>query len=352
MLYNLQIQKILIQVQTIASPVDKIKLLKEAINIADANNDIEWGVDLRLQIIRVELCTASCTERMPAFTWILNIHDQYPELCREVTFMSEYGYMILTAQRNADVSLDQCNTILEDYKKRLLRNNYTLRSYYSSKIRLAFQRDKLDEVKEYIQLRKAEQRDDLSCLACEIHDLVEYEFRTGGVLELFHVGADIFSGNVRCYDVPFKTICLAVHLVSRFGHDDSADMLFKIADALLYRLGVTDMAKIGDIGRIIYYFTGRNKNIAWELFERFLSWSINCEDYYNFQFSSCVLSLFKGSGTRRLNVSPQVPWYNSSGIYELPVLYDYYRDQAETLAVKFDARNGCTNFIEELNSIR
>jgi hypothetical protein len=350
MLHNLQIQKILVKADTVKSPYERVKLIKQAINIADAHNDIEWGFDLRKQIIEEEKSTSSCIEGLPAFTWMLEIYDQHPEICRESNFMLEYKWMIQAARRNAGVSLQQFESIVEDYKTRLLRNSFSLHSYYSAKAQMAFQQNKLDEAKEYLELRKSEKRDDLSiCVACEMHDLVEYEFLAGNIEEAVSIGADIFSGKECCKYIPFQTVCVAVNALAKQGLGNSAEQLLKIAEFTLGKMEDTDMSNIGYIGKLIYFLTGRNKDKAWNMFEKYLSWSINCEDYYNFQFSSGSLSLFKGSGTRSLTVSSEIPWYKSSGVYELPELYDYYKNQAATLADKFDARNGRTNFNDELD---
>ncbi|MDR1595225.1 MAG: hypothetical protein LBS43_12205 [Prevotellaceae bacterium] len=350
MLHNLQIQKILVQVDTIKSPYEKVKLLKKAINIADGHNDIEWGFDLRKQIIEEEKNTSSCIEGLPAFTWILEIFDQHPDICNESDFMLEYKWMIQAARRNANVSMQQFESIVEDYKTRLLRNGFSLHSYYTSKAQMAIQQNKLDDAKEYLELRKSEKYDDLSfCVACEIHDMVEYEFLAGNIEKAVSLAADIFSGKECCKYIPFQTVCIAVNILNENGLGDSAEQLFKITDFTLGKMEDADMSNIGYIGKLIYFLTGRDKNKAWEMFEKYLPWSINCEDYYDFQFSSGALSLFKGSGTHRLNVNSEISWYKPSGVYELPELYDYYRNQAETLAAKFDARNGCTNFTDELN---
>jgi hypothetical protein len=351
MLYNLQIQKLLIRADNVKSPYDRIKLLKRAVNIADTNSDIEWGFDLRKQIIEAEHRTSSSVEGLPAFTWLLDTHETHPELCSETAFMTEYKWMIRAARRNADISLEQFDAIVEDYRTRLLRNSYTLHSYYSAKAQMAFQQNRLDEAKEYLDLRESEKLDNFSCPACGQHDLVEYEFLSGNIREAVRLGADIFSGKIMCRHVPFKTVCLAVNVLDKYGYDDSADVLYKIAGTLLDRTQTVDMSNIGNIGRLVHFFTRRDKNRAWEMFERYLRWSINCEDYFNYQFSVGSLSLFKGSGTRCLNVSVQMPWYNPSGVYELPVLYGYYKNQAATLAAKFDARNGCTNFADELSDM-
>ncbi|MDR1582579.1 MAG: hypothetical protein LBS55_04860 [Prevotellaceae bacterium] len=352
MLHNLQIQKLLVSADTVPSPYEKVKLIKKAINIADAHNDIGWGFDLRKQIIEAEQNTSSCAEGIPAFVWLLETHKNCPEICDEKDFMPEYKWMIQVARRSANVSMQQFESIVEDYKTRLLRNGYSLHSYYTAKVQMAFQQNRLNEAKEYLDLRKSEKRDALSCcVACEIHDLVEYEFLCGDITKAVTVGADIFSIKEYCRYIPFRTVCVALNILNKHGYGNSAEQLFKIANLSLQRMQTGDMSNIGYIGLIIYFLTGKDKNRAKDLFEKYLDWSLNCEDYYNFQFSSRSLSLFKGSGNCSLNINSAIPWYKPSGVYELPELYEYYKNQATTLATKFDARNGNTNLTDELSSI-
>jgi tetratricopeptide (TPR) repeat protein len=352
MLHTLQIQKLLIRANAVQSPFDKMNLIKRAINIADANNDPEWGFDLRKQIIEIEKSTSSCIEGMPAFAWILETYEQHPEFCDESDFLMEYKWMVQAARRNASVSLEQFEAIIEDYKKRLLRNGFSLHSYYSARAHMAFQLNELDEAGKYLKLRASEKRDDLSfCLACELHDLVEHALLCGDVPEAVSVGMKVFTGEEHCKYVPFNTICTSVNIFEDCGYEESANKLFKIASLKLSEMQDSEMYNIGYIGKLIFFITKRDKKKAWDMFEKYLAWSIDCEDYYNFQFSSGVLSLFKGSGTHPLNISSRVPWYNPSGIYELPELYAYYKNQAVSLAAKFDARNGNTVFSDELASM-
>jgi hypothetical protein len=260
--------------------------------------------------------------------------------------------MIQAVRRNANVSLEQFNSIVEDYKTRLLRNGYSLHSYYSAKAQMAFQRYRLDEAKEYLDLRKLEKHDKLSfCVACDLHDLVEYELLSGRVVEAFEVGMDLFAGREYCKYIPFQTVCLCVNQFERHGSRKIADKLFNIAVSGLDSMQFADTSNIGYVGKLIHFLTRKDKNEAFAFFEKYVSWSVNCEDYYNLMFSFGVLSLFKGSGSRELNVSPEIPWYQPSGVYELPVLYDYYNNQATTLAAKFDARNGGTYYTDELSTI-
>ncbi|MDR1897051.1 MAG: hypothetical protein LBR10_09710 [Prevotellaceae bacterium] len=351
MLHNLQIQKLLVKASAVQSPYDRIKMVKEAVSIADVHNDIERGFDLRRELIILEKGTSSSIESFPAFTWMLEAQSQHPDLFGDKDLILQYKWMVHAAMRNAEVSATQLESIMEDYKIRLERNGFTLHSYYSARTHQAFMMNELDAAREYLVLRGGEKRDDLSfCEACEISDLVEYEFMTNNIKRAFRVGVDLFSGKSYCKYIPFQTICNSLNILQSNGYEHDAASLFEVADNELERMKNSDMSNIGYVGQLLHYLIGIDKERAWEYFERYVAWSIDCEDYFGFRFGSGALSLFKGSGARRLNVTSALPWHNSKGIYELPELYDYYKNQATALAMKFDARNGGSSFINELNN--
>lgn len=352
MLHNLQIQKLLVKLESIVSPYDRVKTLKEAIAIADAHNDIEWGFDLRKEIIAEEKDTSSCIEGLPAFTWMLAAYEEHPELFDEKDFMLEYKWMVAAARRNANVSMPQFENIIEDYKARLLRNGFSLHSYYSARTHMAFMLQKYDDAKEYLTLREKEEHDDLSfCIACEVHDLTEYEFFTGNIEKALMVGADLFSGSLDCKYIPFQTICDFINILETRGYSEKAEELFCMADSELRRMQATDMSNIGYVSELILWLTKKDNKKAWEYFANYAFWSINSEDYYNYQFSTNVLPLLKEGGTRELVVNADLLWYNKNGVYNIQEIYEYYLQQATTLASQFDERNGNSNFKEYLATI-
>jgi hypothetical protein len=344
----------LVKIDTVKSPHERIKLVKKAIDIADMNNDIEWGFDLRRRIIEEERNTSSCLDSPPAFAWILKTHEHNPELCDESSFMMEYKWIVQAACRSASVSMQELDIMFEDYKRRILRSGYSLHSYYSAKTELAFQQNRLDEAKEYMELREYETRDEISCCkACETYDRLKYKFLSEDFVDVMPIIKQLFEEKKRCKYVTLKALATINNELDKYAYDYDTDDddLYKLLEMELKKMKNTDMSIIGHIGKLIFFHTRRDKNRAWEMFEKYLPWSINCEDYYNFRFSSGSLSLFKGSGTRALNVGPEIPWHKPSGIYELSELYDYYYNQAATLAAKFDARNGCANFTVMLRSM-
>jgi tetratricopeptide (TPR) repeat protein len=346
MSYALQIQKLLLQRDRISSPDDRIALLKQAINIADACNDIEWGFDLRLDLIRDEKETSHCDESLPAFTWILDIYEKNPELFNEEDFLWEYKWMLGSVRRNSLISLEQIESIIEDFKTRLLRNGYSLRPYYTTKAHLAFFLDNLDDARKYIEMRNLEVRDEMSnCRACELDDDVELELRLGNFEKALTMGNSMLTKKVTCTHMPFSCYCTCVKYFQKAGDMEKAYEYFQKAETDLAEL--SDISQISEIGIMVRFLTDFDKEKAWTFFEQHAHWNIDSEDYLDFLFSVSVLPLWAGEGKRVLNVNPSLEWYRKDNTYDLKEVYNFYYKKAKDLAERFDKRNGNSYFSEQ-----
>jgi hypothetical protein len=348
MSYNLQIQKLLVKRNTVNSPSDKIALIKQAINLADAHNDIEWGFDLRLDLIRDEKDTSHCDESFPAFAWILDTYDRNPDTFDESNFLWEYKWMLGSARRNSSISLEQIESIAEDYKVRLQRNGYSLRAYYAAKSHMAFSVNELEAAKEYIELRDKELRDDMSnCHACELDDNVELELRLGNFDKALTVGNDMLTKKVTCSHMPFSAYCTCVKYFHKAGDTERALEYFNKAEADLAAFE-DDTSQVSEIGNLIHFLSYYDRDKAWRYFAQYAHWNIDSEESLDFLFSISVLPLLRESGTRRIQVNSSLPWYRADDTYDVAALYDYYHSRAKTLADKFDARNGNDFFNQQL----
>ena len=71
MKYTLEIQKLLLQAQNKnLHPREKANLLKEAIRIADENEDVEWATEMRLDLIYELNLLSADTEEIAVFSKI------------------------------------------------------------------------------------------------------------------------------------------------------------------------------------------------------------------------------------------------------------------------------------------
>lgn len=80
MKYTLEIQKLLLQAQNDnLHPREKANLLKEAVRIADENEDIQWAVEMRLDLIYELNLLSADAEEIAVFSKIL---DNYMKTIR------------------------------------------------------------------------------------------------------------------------------------------------------------------------------------------------------------------------------------------------------------------------------
>jgi hypothetical protein len=343
----LQIQKLLLQRDKLSSPNDRITLLKQAINLADTHNDIEWGFDLRLDLIMDEKETSRCNESLPAFTWILDAYDKNHELFNEENFLWEYKWMLGSVRRNSLISLEQIESIAEDYKTRLLRNGYSLRPYYTTKAHLALFLNNLDDARKYIDLRNKEIRDGMAnCRACELDDDVELELRLGNFEKALTVGNNMLTKKVTCTHMPFSCYCACIKYFREAGNMGKAYEYYQKAEADLAEL--SDTSPIAEIGIMLRFLTDYDSEKAWSFFEQHAHWNIDSEDYLDFIFSMNALPLLKNGGSRILNVNSSLEWYKEDNTYDLKEIYNYYHKKAKDLAERFDRRNRNDYFGEQL----
>lgn len=350
MAYNLEIQKLLLAIRNL-NPEDRIKSLKQAIQIADSHNDIDWGFDLRLKLIGEEKNTSHCNESFPAFAWILDVSDKNPDYFDESDFLWEYKWMLGSARRNSNISMEQIEHIAEDYKVRLLRNGYSLRPYYTSKVHLGFFLGNWEDSKKYIDLRNKELRDDMAnCQACEKDDDVDLYIALNQLEKAETVGSELLNKKLTCAHMPFATYCSFTYAYAKAGNKEKAQEYFLKAEGDLSDLD-DDTSQIAQIGDLIYFLSSSDPEKAWDFFENYVEWNNNSEEYIDFRFSIRILPLLKQGGKRELEINSDIPWYNKSNHYHIEDIYNFYLNRAQLLANNFDKRNGSKYFNQQLKEV-
>ena len=235
--YNLHIQKLLIQVDAEKSPQNKVSLIKQAISLADLHNDIEWSFDLRI-ILFEEFKMPKLEDMMPAFVWLLDAFDNNPELFDEEELLWIYDWIIYVSSKDYNISLEQLNAMLDDYKNRLLRCGYSVRTYYKSKIALGFVIEDFDMIHENLTLRNQSVNDDMSSNEFDdLSDDISYYLQTGNIdkaIELFpeikklntdtiHISSSYAEEITRCkrFDIIDQFITEAINDLSSTSKDDN-----------------------------------------------------------------------------------------------------------------------------------
>lgn len=350
--HNLQIQKILLAVDNSNNNDDKIKLLKQAITIADANNDLDWGFELRSDLMYEEKGTSHCIDSIPAFVWIMNTVDSNPDLFEESEILLRYKWMLAAVQRSTSFTLEQIESIREDFKQRMQRNGHGLYTYYNQLHQWYLIIGDSEQAHKYQDLRNSEQPDSISyCLACDINTDTELELLDKNWDKAITVADDLLSGRTTCYYEPFSVLTKMVYHLA-INKDERAGTYYQKAEEELSKLDSSEPYTLLHIAYLIFYTALYDQERAWQLFETYSVWDTNAEDYYAFYLASCVLPLLKEKNEKNLNLNSELPYFNSDEKYDTEILYNYYLNRASELAQKFDKRNRNTYFTDTLSAIK
>lgn len=350
--HNLEIQKLLLQAQNLKNYEDQIILLKQAVHIADANNDEDWGFDLRMDLIRTEQYTAHSEESFQAFAWILNTFDNNPGLCTDEDMLHEYKWLAAVSYNNLRISRIQIENIFEDFKCRCLKAGFSLREYYNIKANYSLFMGDRYSARNNLNLRESELSDSLSSWGNDMITTIYVEMFEGEFDKaITHINEFVANQSTH------KMNCVPIYsgLIYYLGgkkFDKRVEIFFHKADNEFSKLKVLPF-QLYEVSLMMYYMSKRQKEKGWIYFEKYINIDLNAEDAVRFDFAASVLHLFKDESGMRIieDISNKHPYYKADNTYLLSDLYDYYLGIAKDLAHRFDIRNGNLHFSEQLNEV-
>lgn len=356
MRYTLEIQKLLFEVEDNKSltPKDKVRLLKQAAGIADANDDIEWGYDIRLQLIRECYFIANSTDLVNEFSWILNAYEMHPDWFDENDFLWQYKWILGEMYSNPQVSMEQIQAIMEDFKTRLQRNGYGLRPYYDRLYEETLILHQFEKAKEYLDLRNAAPDDAMgSCPACTLDNELDYYLMTDRFDEAYHRAQPLLSKQISCTHVPARTFCILTYYADKAGKPELASELCERAEAEMELLQ-NDENLVTSIGTLIGYLLAHNPVKAWAYLEKSFPWYLDDDAYSRYDYACHLLEGLQAmdpSTVVTLTLPTDFERYNPQHTYTVGSLMDYFMQEARQQAAAFDTRNGCTAFSERLDAL-
>ena len=231
MRYTLEIQKLLLQTENKSlHPRERANLLKEAIRIADENEDVAWATEMRLDLIYELNFYSADAEEMAVFSKVLDDYENNKDLIDEDDLLWKYKWIWATAFDLPEITLDQIRAIGDDYKERILRNGYTLRSYYQ-RWSLEYSRMGLfDKCKEYLDKMYQEKIDDQSCEACEINFMLDYYLKQGLFDEAYNRAQPLITRQVTCHESNLRAALKLSYYAMKAGKPEIAAKMCEMAE--------------------------------------------------------------------------------------------------------------------------
>lgn len=353
MLYTLEVQRLLLQLEEVSKPQDKVKLLLECIYIVDKNKDIDWGFDLRIRLINEEIFTASSKHSVIAFSWILDAAELGGGSFLVEDYLYEYKWMFASCFGSTQISKEQFHAIGDDFHEHLLSNGYSSRGYYHI-LAIWFQhlRD-FERAEQIIALMLESSIDDFSDNKAYELTLQTYNaLKMGQIDKALSFAAPLFRNEFEGIETCFDTY--SVFSYEFFLMDDERGLeFFRLAEKHQKQYAPLDY--ITDIrSRVLFLFLQDQftSDPDWEFFEGMCNWEKDAEDFYSYYFIKySLLMLQRNLGYKEFTFLASLDYYKPSGIYYMPDLFATFKQRAYDYAEKFDNRNGSDYFTLELNDL-
>lgn len=351
MLYRLEIQRLLLQVQAYAGDAKHcIGLFKQAIQIADKNEDLDWGVDLRVMLIREERSTSKCEESPVAFAWLLQQCELHPEVLDEAEFFEEYEWMICSAYSNLNFPLSQVYALAEDLEQRLEKHQFSKRSFYYTMAGLAQHLGDYIKSDFYVEKARMEPLDEI-CNETMVYDNeIENASRLGHFEEAKQLMVEMEYKKLKDFSLPFETYVSMAYFMAKAKHPEAIIYIAKAKEEFT-QLSEINSSLLYGLTRLIYAMHLTNDEELWGYFEIMADWDLDAEDDLRYMFSRHLLIICDRDEIKHLELSPKTPFFKENGRYELNNLAAHYKAIAIDLAHHFDQRNGNENAINELKKL-
>lgn len=334
-----------------------MEICRKAWELADKYHYYDGQIDYRLQYMSQSVYYDDILEIFVVYPQIIKLHDEhikehgYDENTRDILWL--YKWLLENAQAFYQISLEQFELFCEDFKKRCIQHNYSLRAYYQFRF-LFYQNIDKDKVKEYYEEFSKCNRDDMSdCHACERSKEVEFFLTIGEKDKADSRFLPLSMKKLTCADEPENTYGIYLRYYNQElakGNVEYMDAAKKICEkvrhaivhkgtATTYTGDILMYYAIAEQGKALDYY---KKN--WNFFEK------NRNPMLKFWFATAAVHLFnhlKDKKSYKMSMPTTFPFYNEENVYDVGQLKTYYLDYAQDIAVKMDKRNG-TNYYEKI----
>lgn len=321
-------------------------MLKRGINIADANNDLKWGTNLRLQLIGNERCKTKLTDSFPAFTWLLNVHETNFELIDTEYILIIYKDLAMMSFRYADISLEQIWKIFNGFKEKLNNAGLGLRDYYEVLACWYIFIGEQRQARQCLINMQAEPLDQISSdlsTSIEVH-ICLLENKTDMAVSL---AENHLRNNAIIAGEAISIFFGLSYYLSKYK-DKRAELYFdKMIDAFNEIKNIP--FSLYFLPAIFLYLALNNKELGWYYFEQYGGLETEGDDTHIFDITVSLLPLLnKGNETRQLNLSAKAPFYRADNTYNTEDIFRYYYNTGIQMAERFDQRYGGSHYKEQI----
>lgn len=323
---------------------ERVMLMEEAVRVADRKGDEIEQLDARGELIESATFGAAPEKALVAFSWCLAKYEEIANSYTRWTIMWKYKWIMNTIYCFPQISREKIEEMHRDMESRYLRAGYSLRPVHESRMHTAMSWGDREEAEKQFQAWQDAPRDQVSnCQACETNGQATYFFYFERDEQGLHKAAPLLRGTLRCSTIPQHTYALVLMPLFRLGRVEEAMQYHRKG----YRLIAHNKDYLNSATEHLeFLIVTDNLERALSLFEDHLSWALNVSNqearFRFYKAALLLLDLLRERGKERLwlRLPPAFPLWRASREYEVSELVRWFEGAVQSLAKKFNERNG------------
>lgn len=344
-------EKYIAEYQALEHGAPRLRVMKKAYLAADEAKNDEWSFQFRYRCLHESTFGGDDVDAMVVFPEIVALYDNSEELQADddcfYKLMWCFKYIIENAVDFYHISLEQIDGFFAEFKRRLEAHGKSLRTYYYMREKISQYTGNLLPAEEYGKYRSYPADDLKDCTACEASSDVRAALMLGHPEEARERSKPIFSGELRCANVPQNTYGAWIDYDIEHGDFGHAKKLARRLAPMVRH----EMDQLGRIGSLMHLYAIVDRHAGVTVFRQNLRTFLACRNHSaRFWFAAGAYRLFDHMQTDELmQILPEeFPLRREDDHYSVRELRDYFFNIAKELAEKFDARNGNTWISDEL----
>lgn len=245
----------------------------------------------------------------------------------------------------------------EDYKRRSLKYGYNLRPYY--KVLYGFYDvlgDNKKAEKAFHTFEKLPRDLNCDCKACERNTQIHFYLDRDNFDKALKLSEDIENFKLTCGNNKKAWLSMKGYYIDYYIRHNNFEKAAEISKLIVRNSDAENECEKWD--DILYCYSRINLAKALKIYkEHWKEWyeDRNPIDKYEESKNICcfwkIYELNRKRKTVKLEFDTSFPLYNENDSYKITDLFDYYYNEAKTLALKFDKRNGTDEFTKKLEDI-
>ena len=322
---------------------ERIAVSEDAVREADLSGNLELRYRAREACVRAQFLGGAPEKSLVNFSWLLATFDQNPGQFSEWAILWKYKWMVVQVSNFPQISKPKIYEMLDDLEARSLKAGYGRNAIFMLRYRLERFWDDKPRAAEYFLKMLESTTDDLSnCPACTRNEFASYAIYSGNDARGVELAQTLLDGENKCATVPHRTYAELLLSMVRLGRQQEALNYHRAG----YRLIASNRRFLDYVAEhLIFLALTENFARAVELFEKHYPWTEDNYDSFDlFHFSRAAWLLFemvaeRGTSSLNLKMPRSFPHYSVDGNYHAAELAEVFKEKADDLAARFDARN-------------